>query len=121
MLGIMLQSPDWATRFGLTRKGNYYEGFVDDASSVLEIHKRQTVTTWGTRRSTCIGSGSSSGSACNENKENTSPESVRIFLFVLNTIQLLFRKNNHGCIGVLTMAIMCHSMTFRFVWLVRKR
>ena len=72
----MLQSPDWATRFSLAHKGNYYEGFVDNAS-VLEIHKRQTVTTWGTRRST------SSGSACTEDKENTLPESIRSF--VLNS------------------------------------
>ena len=76
-LHFYVDTPDWATQFGLACKGNYYEGFVDNASSVLEIHKRQTVTTWGTRRST------SSGSACTEDKENTLPESVRSF--VLNS------------------------------------
>jgi len=64
--------PIW---FGM--QGNYYEGFVDNASSVLEIHKRQTVTTWAKRKST------SNGSACTIDKENTLPESVRSF--VLNS------------------------------------
>ena len=61
----MSQAPNWATQFGLIRKGNYYEGFVDDISLVLETHKRQTVTSWGTRRSTF-----------NKDKENASPENV---------------------------------------------
>ena len=33
---------------GLPRNGEYYEGVVDDR---LEAHKRETVTTWGTRTS----------------------------------------------------------------------
>ena len=48
----MTETPGWASQFGLVRKGNYYEGFVDNLSSVLEIHQRDTVSTWGTRRST---------------------------------------------------------------------
>ena len=46
----MTETPGWASQFGLVRKGNYYEGFVDNLSSVLEIHQRDTVSTWGTRR-----------------------------------------------------------------------
>ena len=36
---------------GLKQKGLYYEGIVVDLDSLLESHKRATVTTWGTRRS----------------------------------------------------------------------
>jgi len=32
-------------------KGNYFEGYVDNLSPVLEIYQRESVTTWGTRRS----------------------------------------------------------------------
>lgn len=36
---------------GLKQKGFYYEGVVADLDNLLENHKRATVTTWGTRRS----------------------------------------------------------------------
>ena len=36
---------------GLKQQGLYYEGVVVDLDSLLESHKRATVTTWGTRRS----------------------------------------------------------------------
>ena len=36
---------------GLKQAGLYYEGVVADLESLLESHKRETVTTWGTRRS----------------------------------------------------------------------
>ena len=42
-------SPVWAG--GLTKNGTYFEGFVDDLEFILESHKRETVTTWGIRRS----------------------------------------------------------------------
>lgn len=61
----MSEAPGWASRFGLIRKGNYYEGYVDDLSSVLDTYQRDTISTWGTRRSsyTC-------------DKENTPHEEV---------------------------------------------
>ena len=36
---------------GLKQKGLYYEGIVVDLDSLLESHKRATVTMWGTRMS----------------------------------------------------------------------
>ena len=39
--------PSWAE--GLTKKGTYYEGFVDEIETLLENYKRDTVTTWGVR------------------------------------------------------------------------
>ena len=42
------QSPAW-TR-GLKKYGNYYEGIVERAELVLEMHKQDTVTTFGIRR-----------------------------------------------------------------------
>jgi len=45
-----MSTPSWAKN--LIRKGNYYEGCVDDFDSLFEEYKQQTVTTWGTRRST---------------------------------------------------------------------
>jgi len=35
----------------LKKIGTYYEGVVKDLDDVLERYKRETVTTWGTRRS----------------------------------------------------------------------
>ena len=40
--------PAW-TR-GLKKYGNYYEGIVESAELVLEMHKQDTVTTFGIRR-----------------------------------------------------------------------
>ena len=37
---------------GLQRNGDYYEGVVSSLDDRLEVHKRETVTTWGTRTST---------------------------------------------------------------------
>lgn len=36
---------------GLQRNGEYYEGVVSSLDDRLEAHKRETVTTWGTRTS----------------------------------------------------------------------
>lgn len=43
--------PEWSN--GLERKGLYFEGIVDSAqlNEVLELHKRDTVSTFGTRSS----------------------------------------------------------------------
>ena len=45
------RSSDWRT--GLHQRGLYFEGTVDgsDFNSVLEVHKRDTVSTFGTRSS----------------------------------------------------------------------
>ena len=47
----MSDVPSWASRFGLVRSGSYYDGYVDDLSLVLEIYQHDTISTWGTRRS----------------------------------------------------------------------
>ena len=36
---------------GLQQNGEYYEGVVSSLDDCLEAHKRETVTTWGTRTS----------------------------------------------------------------------
>jgi len=40
---------DWTKN--LKPSGLYYEGWVNDAEQVLGIHRRATVTSYGTRRS----------------------------------------------------------------------
>ena len=54
---------DWKS--GLQRVGTYYEGYIDDPEPVLEDYRRDTVTSWGTRRS--------SSAKAVVDKENTSP------------------------------------------------
>ena len=58
-----MEAPPWAS--GLHRSGLYYEGVVDDLEKTLELHRKATVTTFGTRTS-C----KSSTNECN--KENRS-------------------------------------------------
>ena len=41
--------PVWAE--GLKKVGTYYEGYVEDLEGTLELHRRDTVTIWGIRRS----------------------------------------------------------------------
>lgn len=60
----------------LKKSGLYYEGWVDDAEQVLDMHKRVTVTSYGTRRSS-TNSGTPSTAASHKDPENCSPaESV---------------------------------------------
>ena len=56
---------DW--RSGLQRVGTYYQEYIDDLDPVLEDYRRDTVTSWGTRRS------SSAKAISLDDKENTSP------------------------------------------------
>ena len=51
----------WAK--GLKKSGLYYDGFVDDVEAVLEKHRKETVTFYGTRNS-------SGGVAAENDKEN---------------------------------------------------
>lgn len=44
-----MEKPTWAV--DLDVKGLYYEGIVDDSSSLLDRYKASTLTTYGTRRS----------------------------------------------------------------------
>ena len=46
--------PSWAVR--LQRKGNYYEGTVEDVNGILLSHKQSTVTMFGTRKSKSVSS-----------------------------------------------------------------
>ena len=46
---MMSSLPVWAE--GLKKVGTYYEGYVEDLEGTLELHRRDTVTTWGIRRS----------------------------------------------------------------------
>ena len=48
---MTMEAPPWAV--GLHRCGLYYEGVVDDLEKTLELHKKVTVTTYGTRTSRC--------------------------------------------------------------------
>ncbi len=70
----MYQMDDWTKH--LKRSGLYYEGWVDDVEQVLGIHKRATVTSYGTRRSSTASVAPSSATSDKE-PENSSPaESV---------------------------------------------
>ena len=55
---------------GLQRIGTYYEEYnvIDNLEAVLEDYRRDTVTTWGTRRSS-----SAIKTVTVEDKENISP------------------------------------------------
>lgn len=46
---VMENPPVWAK--GLKKCGAYYEGYVEDLETTLELHRCETVTTWGIRRS----------------------------------------------------------------------
>ena len=54
------QSPAWAA--GLSVAGLYYDGIVDEnkLQEILELHKRDTVSTFGTRSSRRVSSNSKS-------------------------------------------------------------
>ena len=57
---------DWKS--GLQRVGTYYEGYIDNLEPALEDYGRDTVTSWGTRRSS-----SAMKTATPEEKENIPP------------------------------------------------
>ena len=58
---------------GLQQKGIYYEGIIDGSrlDSVLELHRRSTVSTFGTRRSSRV-------SATVQAEKQTNNENVRV-------------------------------------------
>ena len=61
-----VRAHDWKN--GLQRVGTYYEGYIDNIELVLEDYRRDTITSWGTRRSyTAI------KTVTSEDKENISP------------------------------------------------
>ena len=60
--------PSWSK--GLKRSGLYYEGIVDDCHQVLELHRRSTMSTFGTRTSYRAQSKSFSEDSKEVNKEN---------------------------------------------------
>ena len=43
------ERPAWSK--GLRKCGTYFDGCVDNPEEILEQHRRDTVTTWGIRRS----------------------------------------------------------------------
>ena len=43
--------PEWASDLELSVCGHFYQGFVDDYSSVLDKHCMATVSTYGVRKS----------------------------------------------------------------------
>ena len=55
---------DWSK--GLQQRGVFFEGWVENLDQVLESHRKATVTSYGTHRS-------SKTSACND-KENDKPQ-----------------------------------------------
>ena len=60
--------PSWSK--GLKRSGLYYEGIVDDCHQVLELHRRSTMSTFGTRTSYRAQSKSFGEDSKEVNKEN---------------------------------------------------
>ena len=48
--GIKMET-EMAWKQGLTKNGQYYDGIVSSADDRLEVFKRMTVTSWGTRTS----------------------------------------------------------------------
>jgi len=46
---MTMDKPCWAE--DLQPKGVYFEGFVDDATAIVERYKSETLTTFGTRTS----------------------------------------------------------------------
>lgn len=58
-------------KHGLRKSGEYYEGVVSSVDDCLEAHKRETVTTWGTRTS-------SSTSAPADNGTNATVSTILI-------------------------------------------
>ena len=48
---LAVVAPVWAEK--LQKHGDYYEGIVksEEVDCILELHKRETVTSYGTRRS----------------------------------------------------------------------
>ena len=60
--------PTWTE--GLKKSGLYYDGFVDDIESVLEQHRKDTVTFYGTRNS--------SGAEADKENVNSSNDEVDI-------------------------------------------
>ena len=66
-----MDPPSWAT--GLCRSGTYYEGWVSDIDEVLRVHSQETVTCFGTRRSSKASGCTAEEKKCDEigvNKEN---------------------------------------------------
>ena len=63
--------PTWAK--GLKKTGLYYDGFVDDIESVLEQHRKETVTFYDTR--------SSSGAELDKENNNDSLDN-EVFLIL---------------------------------------
>ena len=44
-----MERPSWS--IGLMRIGEYYEGIVNNVENTLELHRKDAVTTYGTRTS----------------------------------------------------------------------
>ena len=72
--------PSWAKV--LKKYGTYYEGVISDAESVLELHKKETVTTFGIRRT--------EKPACN--KENKNPAETKVCTVAINMFMSIIAK-----------------------------
>ena len=73
----------WTT--GLVKQGLYYEGWVSDLDSVLASHSRETVTSYGTRRST-----KNAANLFEEDKENCKSEVCSIQVLRLSVCIVFF-------------------------------
>ena len=71
----MSSTPIWAE--GLKKCGTYFEGYTEDLEGTLELHRRDTVTTWGIRRSQ-----KKLPTSGESNKENESKSTVSLPIFV---------------------------------------
>ena len=71
-VGLSCTMVEWQN--GLEQKGLYYEGIVNGSrlDSVLELHRRSTVSTFGTRRSSRV-------SVAAQTEKRTNNENVRVY------------------------------------------
>ena len=71
-VGLSCTMVEWQK--GLEQKGLYYEGIVNGSrlDSVLELHRRSTVSTFGTRRSSRVSVGA-------QTEKRTNNENVRVY------------------------------------------
>jgi hypothetical protein len=82
---------------GLQRNGEYYEGVVSSLDDRLEAHKRETVTTWGTRTS------SSNSKPADDCEKTIVSSSYTIIKTCTHTMNLNFFYRITSFIGAKTM------------------
>lgn len=95
----------WCT--GLTTSGLYKEGVVDGSflESILESHRRETASTFGTRRS-CRKSTQTSTAAVPESADHDAKENVSIYLTFLT---VLFRLRLQAVLSIVPFTMVAYT------------